>query len=55
MNTPVNRKAVQQLVFSLIQNGHDVEKVYDKVRAAYGDTAIKIVADCYFQMNEVEV
>ena len=53
MNTHVNRKVVQQLVFSLIQNGHDVEKVYEKVRAAHGDTAIKFVADCYFQLTEV--
>jgi|SaaInlLV_10m_DNA_1039704.scaffolds.fasta_scaffold171650_2 hypothetical protein len=56
MNTPISksfRMEVQNFAQQLINSGKDVETVYDKVRERYGDLAIQLVADCYFELSRV--
>jgi len=56
MNTQVTqilRTEVQDFATKLINSGKDVETVYEKVRERYGDLAIQIVADCYFELSRV--
>jgi hypothetical protein len=56
MNTQLTqgfRIEVQNFASQLIKSGKDVETVYDKVRERYGDLAIQLVADCYFELSRV--
>lgn len=56
MNTTITksfRMEVQNFTQQLISSGKDVDTVYDKVRERYGDLAIQLVADCYFELSRV--
>lgn len=50
MNTMVNNVTeVKTRVYELIDNGVDVDKVYDIIRSEFGETAVRLVPNCYFE------
>ena len=40
---------VKTRVYGLIADGVDVDKVYDIIRSEFGDAAVRLVANCYFE------
>jgi len=44
---------VQERVYELIEEGHDVDKVYEIIRSEYGSMGEGLVADCYFELSEM--
>ena len=40
---------VQERVYGLIEDGVDVDKVYDIIRSEYGEMGVGLVANCYFE------
>ena len=40
---------VQERVYGLIEDGVDVDKVYEIIDAEYGQMGVGLVANCYFE------
>jgi hypothetical protein len=40
---------VQERVYGLIEDGVDVDKVYEIIRSEYGEMGVGLVANCYFE------
>ena len=40
---------VQERVYGLIEDGLDVDKVYEIIRSEYGEMGVGLVANCYFE------
>jgi len=40
---------VQERVYGLIDDGVDVDKVYEIIRSEYGEMGVGLVANCYFE------